>query len=266
MKAHQRDLSKRYNRYRLFRELQWRDRYRVGEAFGRLMDAGVGTRCPALPQPSDYSGLGRDAPFHPRNIRRQQRKQLRSSVPHRHHSGRIPSGLELGVHVVPAAASVRRLAAGKSALLEQLPGARGALSRSICSTHILPMRFVLAFVLAASVASKALAQVPDTVGQAPLAPARTELTVNDVGRARRVWLLERADSTRKTHHAKHALTGAALGAAVGVAAGFVSLRTTDLTCNNGACTHRRNGVLFVTLTLDGAIGAGIGALLGALVP
>ena len=128
------------------------------------------------------------------------------------------------------------------------------------------MRLILTLAVATCFASNALAQMPDTVTQAPLLPLATRLSVDGVHNARPGRFLERGDSSRPTHRAKHALTGAAFGTVVGIAAGLVSLRNTDLSCGNGACTRQRNGILFVTLTLDGAIGAGVGAVVGVLVP
>ncbi len=128
------------------------------------------------------------------------------------------------------------------------------------------MRLILALALATRFASSALAQMPDTVTQPLPLTVTTRVNVDGVPTVRPSPFFDRGDSARATHRGKHALTGAAIGTAVGIAAGLVSLRNTDLSCSNGTCTHQRNGIVFVTLTLDGVIGAGVGAFLGVLVP
>ena len=129
------------------------------------------------------------------------------------------------------------------------------------------MRFSLTLVLATGFAAKALAQMPDTVPSAS-APIATRLTLDTLPNARTVRFFERGDSSQATHHGKHALIGTAAGAAVGIVAGLVYLNGADVfqACSNSACTRQRNGIAFFTLSVDGAIGAGVGALVGALVP
>jgi len=128
------------------------------------------------------------------------------------------------------------------------------------------MRLILTLALLTYFASNAHAQAPDSTAHAPLRAVPTRLTLDAVSSDPAGRLLERDDSSRATHHRKHALFGAAVGAGVGIAAGVVSLGHVDLSCDNGVCTRQRNGIVVVTLFLDSVIGAAVGTLVGALVP
>jgi len=128
------------------------------------------------------------------------------------------------------------------------------------------MRLILTLALATRLASNALAQMPDTVTQATVT---TRLTVDGLYNARPVRFFDRSDSSRATHHLRHALVGAGVGAAVGIAAGVVYPPVRGVfgvSCGNSACTHQKSAIILFTLTLDAGIGAGVGGFLGALVP
>src|SRR5215207_8123330 len=130
------------------------------------------------------------------------------------------------------------------------------------------MRLIFVFGSVALLTSRALAQTPIIITQAALLPSAPRLIAHSVLATHGVGFLHRSDSSTATRRPRHALIGAAVGTAIGIAAGVASVRSAGISCGDkgGSCARRRAEIAIGIVTLNAAVGAGIGALLGALVP